>query len=106
MILEDLNYSFLAFIFTIWKDNIYIGTQRQIAERCNVSVKTVNTAITTLVNANFLRQENQGAIRINPNIIFKGEMTNRQNILYKYSNLEVKQKETQDVEQVNEQESI
>lgn len=66
------------------RDNIYLGTQRQIAERAGVSVKTVNVTIKSLIESNFLKIETQGAYRINPDVIFSGRMDRRLNILYKY----------------------
>lgn len=74
------------------RDNIYLGTQRQIAERSKVSVKTVNITLKSLVESDFLRVETQGAYRINPNIMFKGGMNNRLNILYKYRQLDRQEK--------------
>ena len=41
----------------------------------------------SLIESNFLQQINQGAYRINPNIIFKGTRSGRLNVLYQYNSL-------------------
>lgn len=69
------------------KYNQYIGTQRQIAERIGVSVKTVNAALSMLLKADFLKQENQGVYIINPDKVFRGGRNDRLNVLYRYKNI-------------------
>ena len=37
-----------------------------------------------LIDSNFLQRINQGAYRVNPEVIFKGSMNGRLNVLYQY----------------------
>ena len=67
-------------------ENVFIGTQRNIAENIDVSTKTVNVTIKTLIESDFMAFVQDGVYRINPNVIFKGGKDRRMNILYKYYN--------------------
>ena len=67
------------------RDNMIIGTQREIAKKCEVSVPVVNEAINLLIDIDFMvKGEIQGVYIINPNAIFEGGKSNRMNILFKY----------------------
>ena len=66
------------------KDNLVIGTQREIAKKIGSSTTTVNQTIQALIEADFLTQVQQGVYRINPNVLFKGGRNGRLNILIKY----------------------
>lgn len=67
------------------KENQYIGTQRQIAERAEVGLNTVNTTLNALLKADFLRVVSNGVYCINPDMLFKGNRTTRLNILQQYN---------------------
>jgi len=67
-------------------ENVFIGTQRNIAENIDVSTKTVNVTIKALIESDFMAFVQDGVYRINPNVIFKGGKDRRMNILYKYYN--------------------
>ena len=66
-------------------DNKICMTLRQMAEQSKISTETVRITIKTLMEANFLRRINIGAYQINPDIIFKGGMNKRLNVLYQYN---------------------
>ena len=67
------------------KENKLTMTYRQISEKSGISYQTVSRTMKSLIESNFLQQINQGAYRINPNIIFKGTRSGRLNVLYKYN---------------------
>src|SRR5690625_2167117 len=64
------------------KENKLTMTYRQISEKSSISYQTVSRTMKSLIESNFLQQINQGAYRINPNIIFKGTRSGRLNVLY------------------------
>lgn len=68
-------------------ENQYIGTQREIAETLKISTATVSETIKVLVQSDFMKMEQQGVYRINPNVIYQGGKTSRMNVLYKYHNI-------------------
>ena len=67
------------------KENKLTMTYRQISEKSGISYQTVSRTMKSLIESNFLQQINQGAYRINPNIIFKGTRSGRLNVLYQYN---------------------
>ena len=67
------------------KENKLTMTYRQISEKSGISYQTVSRTMKSLIEGNFLHQINQGAYRINPNIIFKGTRYGRLNVLYQYN---------------------
>lgn len=68
------------------RDNILIGTQRELAGKSGVSLQTVNVTMKLLMDADFLRKRSSGVYIVNPDIIFKGTRNKRMNILNQYSN--------------------
>lgn len=72
-------------IDNINKENMLIGTLRQISERTNISLETVRITMDILQDADFLRRKSQGVYMINPDIIFKGGRGKRLNILNQYN---------------------
>ena len=72
------------------RDNQIIATQRIIGERAKVSVPVVNETIKILMASDFLIKQAAGVYMINPDVIFKGGMSNRMNVLIEYK----KEKET------------
>ena len=67
------------------KENKLTMTYRQISEKSGISYQTVSRTMKSLIESNFLQQINQGAYRINPNIIFKGTRSGRLIVLYQYN---------------------
>lgn len=66
------------------KENKLTMTYRQIADKSNISLDTVRVTMRSLMDSNFLERINQGAYRVNPDVIFKGGKTDRLNVLYQY----------------------
>lgn len=88
-------------------NNLLPMTQRQIADKSNISLQTVNRTLKVLLDSNFLQQVNIGVYRVNPDVLFKGGKTDRMNILLKYKNVNQDQlnndeKECKNVEQWSE----
>lgn len=75
-------------IENINKENMLIGTLRDISKRTNTSLETVRTTIDILLDADFLRRKSQGVYIVNPNIVFKGGRGNRLNVLTQYNSSE------------------
>lgn len=67
------------------KENMLIGTLRDIAKRTNTSLETVRITMDILLDADFLRRKSQGVYIVNPDIIFKGGRGNRLNVLNQYN---------------------
>lgn len=74
-------------IDNIDKENQLTFTYRQIAEETKTSSKTVTRTMQILMEANFLKQKNQGCYILNPNIVFKGTQMARLNVLTQYQSL-------------------
>lgn len=69
------------------KENKLTMTYRQIADKSNISLDTVRVTMRSLMDSNFLERINQGAYRVNPDVIFKGGKTDRLNVLYQYQDI-------------------
>lgn len=69
------------------KENKLTMTYRQIAEKSGISLDTVRVTMKSLMDSNFIERINQGAYRVNPDVIFKGGKTDRMNVLYQYQNV-------------------
>ncbi len=67
------------------KENEITMTIRQMAKASKISTVTISRTLKQLYEANFLQKKNIGCYRINPNVIFKGSKTARQNILIRYN---------------------
>ena len=70
------------------RDNILIGTQRDMAEDCNVSLQTVSVTLKLLMDANFLRKKQSGVYIVNPDVMYKGTHAARLNVLNQYNSAE------------------
>ena len=81
------------------KDNQLVMTQRQIAEKSGISLRTVALTIKSLLESNFLRKINTGAYCVNPDVLFKGTRTGRMNVLIQYNSLEQMQKAKEEAPQ-------
>ncbi|MBQ7981438.1 MAG: replication/maintenance protein RepL [Oscillospiraceae bacterium] len=73
------------------KENKLTMTYRQIAEKSGISLDTVRVTMKSLMESNFLERINQGAYRVNPDVIFKGGKTDRMNVLYQYHDVRKEQ---------------
>lgn len=73
------------------KENKLTMTYRQIADKSNISLDTVRVTMRSLMDSNFLERINQGAYRVNPDVIFKGGKTDRLNVLYQYQDIKGEQ---------------
>lgn len=70
------------------RENQLVMTQKQIAKKSGISLRTVATTMKVLVESNFLRKINGGAYCVNPDILFKGTRNNRLNVLLQYNLLD------------------
>jgi DNA-binding transcriptional regulator YhcF (GntR family) len=70
------------------KENQLVMTQRQIADKSGISLKTVSTTMKALLDSNFLRKINAGAYCVNPEVLCKGTRNGRLNVLFQYQALE------------------
>lgn len=68
------------------KENQLVMTQRQIAEKSGMSLKTVSRTMQALQEGSpaFLQRINGGAYMINPDVIWKGSHSNRMGIVFDY----------------------
>lgn len=60
-------------------------TQRQMAEKSGMSVKTVSRTVQALCEGGFLQRINGGAYRVNPDVLYKGSHKNRMGIMFEYT---------------------
>ena len=76
----------LAFWFLDHLDsnNLLPMTQRQIADKSGISYQTVSRTLQAQNDRNFLQRINQGAYRVNPDVLFKGGKNARMNVLLQY----------------------
>lgn len=65
-------------------NNLLPMTQRQIADKSGISYQTVSRTLQALIDSNFLQRINQGAYRVNPDVLFKGGKNARMNVLLQY----------------------
>ncbi|CEK35788.1 Firmicute plasmid replication protein (RepL) [[Clostridium] sordellii] len=77
------------------KENKLTMTYRQISEKSGISYQTVSRTMKSLIDSDFLQQINQGAYRVNPNVVFKGSRNGRLNVLYQYNTDNQSKKETE-----------
>lgn len=75
-------------IDSVDKNNVLIGTYRDIAEITGLSLDTVSRTMKILLDADFLRKKQNGVYIINPDIVFKGTRQARMNVLNQYSTAE------------------
>ena len=69
------------------KENQLVMTQRQIADKSGMSLKTVQRTMKALQEGNpaFLIKINGGAYQVNPNIIWKGSHSSRMGVIFNYT---------------------
>ncbi len=66
------------------RENKICMTQRQMATKSKISVDTIRKTIQILKKANFIISVNLGVYQINPEKIYKGGKSARQDTLHKY----------------------
>jgi hypothetical protein len=67
-------------------DNTFVGRIKDIAKFSKTSEKTVTETLRILKKADLIRLEIPSVYKVNPDIIFKGGMKKRLNILQQYVN--------------------
>ena len=65
-------------------NNTFIGSQRDIAEKCNVSLDTVSRIMSKLQKNNFIKQIKRSVYQVSPNIMMKGNEHKKQMLLNYY----------------------
>jgi transcriptional regulator with XRE-family HTH domain len=81
------------------KENMLVMTQRKIAEKTGISLRTVSKTMKLLCEPEeegtppFLQKINSGAYRVNPNVLFKGSYKNRMGICYEFISTEIENRE-------------
>ena len=68
------------------KENQLVMTQRQIADKSGMSLKTVQRTMKSLQEGNpaFLVKINGGAYMVNPDVIWKGSHSSRMGVIFDY----------------------
>lgn len=67
--------------------NQILGTQREIAEKTDVSGPIVNETMGMLIQSNLLKKVRNGLYMLNPDVLFKGGNNQRLNVLMKYKQI-------------------
>ena len=67
------------------RDNKLIGTYRVIADESGISLDTVRVTMKILLDADFMRKQQNGVYIVNPDIVFKGSRSGRMNVLNQYN---------------------
>lgn len=66
-------------------NNTFIGSQRDIASQCEVSLDTVSRIMRKLQEREFIKQIKRSVYQINPNIMMKGNDNKKQMLLSYYN---------------------
>jgi DNA-binding HxlR family transcriptional regulator len=85
-ILENLN-----------NENMFIMTQRKMADKIGVSYQTIAETMKALQDADFLKKKQFGVYQVNPNVIFKGQRGARMNVLLRYQETDPRQVKITDI---------
>ena len=75
-------------------NNIFIGSQRDIAKATGISLRTISMTIKALKEVDFIQEIKAGVYQINPDCIFKGHKGQRMNIVLQYNKIDKKKKDT------------
>ncbi|MGE2624342.1 replication/maintenance protein RepL, partial [Escherichia coli] len=82
----------LSFIMqNINSDNLFLMTYDEMAKELSISKPTIVETMKALQSSNFLKKVRNGQYAINPDVIFKGNKTNRLNVLIQYQKNEEKE---------------
>ena len=72
-------------------NNTFIGSQRDISRRCNVSLDTVSRIMRKLQDNNFVKQIKRSVYQISPNIMMKGSEHKKSLLLNYYEEEETEE---------------
>lgn len=67
------------------RDNKLIGTYRTIADKSGVGLDTVRITMKILLDADFMRKQQNGVYIVNPDVLYKGSRSGRMNVLNQYN---------------------
>lgn len=70
------------------RDNKLIGTYRTIADKSGVGLDTVRITMKILLDADFMRKQQNGVYIVNPDVLYKGSRSGRMNVLNQYNTAE------------------
>lgn len=73
-------------------DNLFIGTNRAIAEATKASTKTVNTIIKKMVEADLITIKQRGVYMIKPTLLMKGDNVRKHRLTIEYEAIKQEQK--------------
>jgi predicted transcriptional regulator len=80
------------------KKNLLMKTQREIAQDCGVSTKTVSEIITLLCKEGFLKKKygrsSGGAYMVSPKLFYRGYEHQKTQLIYDFDNFDQKPKES------------
>ena len=68
-------------------DNLFIGTNRAIAETTKASTKTVNTIIKKMIEADLITMKQRGVYMIKPTLLIKGNNIRKHKLIIEYENI-------------------
>ena len=68
-------------------DNLFIGTNRAIAEATQASTKTVNIIIKKMVEADLMTIKQRGVYMVKPSLLMKGDNVRKHRLIVEYENV-------------------
>lgn len=68
-------------------DNLFIGTNRAIAEATKASTKTVNTIIKKMIEADLITMKQRGVYMVKPTLLMKGDNVRKHRLTIEYENI-------------------
>lgn len=68
-------------------DNLFIGTNRAIAEATKASTKTVNIIIKKMIDADLMSMKQRGVYMIKPTLLMKGDNVRKHRLTIEYENI-------------------
>lgn len=75
-------------------DNLFIGTNRAIADATKASTKTVNTIIKKMVDNELMKVKQRGVYMVNPTLLMKGDNVKKHKMTIVYEQIEDKNGQT------------
>lgn len=83
------------------EDNSVSGSYRDIAERCGVSLPTVNLVMKELIENNIIKKLATATYQFNPAFIIRGGADKRKNLMIKYNYIEDSKKQIENAKTIN-----
>lgn len=71
-------------------DNLFIGTNRAIAEATKASTKTVNVIIKKMIDADLMSMKQRGVYMVKPTLLMKGDNIRKHRLTIEYENIKQK----------------